>query len=165
MAYRLIRQSDLTRERDAAAATLQRAENWALELDHKLDVAHASALETVRSAFERERELLEELADMQGKLQAALTHADFVTTRVNVLEHEVAQYRQLARPEVRTLVAAIGKTPVGAELFQGAGADLFEDVGDVEAERLRKLNLLHDPASPLPDVASVGSASPDFVEP
>lgn len=140
MGWRLIRSQDLERERG------------------KADAAERAAAD----AAERERDLLRDLADLQGKLQAALTHADFVTTRVNVLEHEVAQFRQLAQPQVNQMVPAIGKRPVVAAAYDGAGADLFEDVGDQEAERLRRAGLLHDaPADPIAAV-STGALAPDF---
>ena len=117
------------------------------------------------SALGRERELLDDRADMQGKLQAALTHADFVTTRVNVLENEVAQYRQLANPNVKQLVPSIGKQSVVGAAFEGASGDMFEDVGDTEAERLRKLGALNDPAELAPvATASAASLAPSFRE-
>ena len=117
-----------------------------------------------RSAHARERDLLEALADMQGKLQSALAHADFVTTRVNVLEHEVAQFRQIARPDVKQIVPAIGKGPVGAEAYQGAGADLFEDVGDAEAARLKTLGILHDPGADVLVPVGAAQLTPAFSE-
>lgn len=141
--YRLIRVDELERERAAAA---------------RLDAERLSAQE-------RERDLLVNLADMQGKLQAALTHADFVTTRVNVLENEVAQFRQLANPNVKQIVPSIGKQPINAAAFEGVGADMFADVGDEEAARLEEKGLLNDPSKLAPVATTrAESLAPTFKE-
>ncbi len=169
MGYRLIRSSELERERAAAVAAVDNARfdtrgeiarltRWCEKLDRDLEATFASGSDALARASTRETELLERLADMQGKLQAALTHSDLVTVRVNVLEHENAQFRQLAKPDVKVIVPAVGKSPIGAAMFDGANADLFADVGDTEAERLRSIGMLHDQV-PAEGLVPVGAAA------
>jgi hypothetical protein len=167
--YRLIRSSELERERAAAVAAVDNARfdtrgeiarltRWCEKLDRDLEVSFATHDSAVFKAHAREVALLEQMADLQGKLQAALTHSDLVTVRVNVLEHENAQFRQLAKPDVKVIVPAVGKSPIGAAMFDGANADLFADVGDNEAERLRAIGMLHDQV-PAEGLVPVGAAA------
>lgn len=161
MGYRLIRSSDLAQLK-ADLATARTRVDWVLEnfvpkqlaqlLRDELDATVAQARLDVVSALENERRLSRELIDATGNERAAQTRADMVTLRVNVLENEIGQWKQRAgQPAV---VPQIGKSPVGSELFQGAGADLFEDVGDTEAERLRRLDLIAADESIVPPAAA-----------
>jgi len=74
------------------------------------------------------------------------TMAEMLTIRVNQLEHELATLKHHATG-LPVMVASIGKGTPMQNAALGAGADLFEDVGDEAAEKLRADGLLHDETS------------------
>ncbi len=141
MAYRLVRSDELA----AFQTKLSRAEarvEWMLE--HFIPIAVATLARDERNVtLERERALLRELIDKNGELAAAKARADFMTMRANLLDTELTILKQ--RAGLPAVSAQVGKTGVGTELFQGAGADLFEDVGDAEAERLAQTGIIATP--------------------
>jgi len=161
MGYRLIRSSELTQLKTDLAAARARVD-WVLDnfvplqlatlLKADLDAALERERAAAAAAGDRERTLSRELIDATGNERAAQVRADMVTLRVNILELELGEYKKRAgQPAV---VPQISKGPVGAEAFQGAGADLFEDVGDVEAERLRKLDIIAPENEIIPPAAA-----------
>jgi hypothetical protein len=106
---------------------------------HELDELKAA----LRDAQETRIVLLREVATLTGESRAKATMSDFLTTRVNILELEAAQRRQ-QQTGLPTVAPQIGR-PTAVESAQlGAGVDIFEDVGDQEADRLSKAGLLHD---------------------
>jgi hypothetical protein len=88
-----------------------------------------------------------ELTELNGQFHSKATMADFLTTRVNILELESAQRRQ-QQTGLPTVAPQIGRPTAVESAALSAGVDIFEDVGDQEAERLGKAGLLHD-APPL----------------
>lgn len=104
-----------------------------------------------RNLQARHTALLEEIGTLKGQLGTKATMADMLTTRVNVLELEAAQVRH-QKTGLPAVAPQIGRPSAVESAALSAGVDLFEDVGDVEAERLGKAGLLHD--SPVLDLPS-----------
>jgi hypothetical protein len=156
MAYRLVRSAELKELKDELAAV----QGELLDaLRTHVDVDAFDALKAdFDAALERERALLRELVAATGREAASAARADFMTLRANLLDTELVQFKQ--RAGVPAVAAQVGKMSVGSELFQGAGADLFEDVGDREAERLAAIGVIATP-DPI-DVAPAASLAPSM---
>jgi hypothetical protein len=94
-------------------------------------------------------QLLQQLNDAAAEARSKATMADLLITRCNVLEKQNAIYlsRITALPHD---AAAIAKGSPVSSAALGAGADLFEDVGDEAAARLKDRGLLHDAEEVLP---------------
>lgn len=96
--------------------------------------------------------LLRELIEARSSERSKATAADLMTTRLNVAELERAQlqHKVTGVPAVAPQITA--GPPLRSEAM-GASFDMFEDVGDAEAERLRGLKMLHDQEA-MPDMPS-----------
>jgi hypothetical protein len=152
--YRLLRDADYDR---------LLSDRLALEQEvRRLQTAHhdtVSALhQTLCDRMDLERgvqaKLSDELSAAKAEARSKSTMADLLTTRINVLEQEVALLRNRVTglPQV---VPQIGKgTPIQSAI-DGAGADIFEDVGDSRAADLQARGLLHEaePLVPFPSAA------------
>jgi len=104
-------------------------------------------------------DLLKQLGDLREKLGVKTAMVDLLTMRVNVLEANEAQMKhQVAGAPVAFAQLGKGSPVVNARL--GAGVDLFEDVGDEEAQRLKDLGMLHEDAFDVP----LPPAGKDLVE-
>jgi len=104
--------------------------------------------------------LLGQIAQLTASAASKAAMVDLLTTRVNVLEKNAAM-KAHAETGLPQHVAEIGRGTPLVSPGLGAGADLFEDVGDQRAEQLRAQGLLHDQDDmPLPTardlVGSVG---------
>lgn len=124
--YRLLRESDYDRLLD------------------DLGLARLEA-DTAKSA---QIDALIALADAKANAQSRATAVDHLTMSLNTVNLELGQLRSKITG-LPTIVPQIGKgNPLSAEGI-GAGADLFEDVGDARAKDLADRGLLHDiPAFP-----------------
>lgn len=97
----------------------------------------------LRSHRQRVLTLLEQIGELKGQLGTRTAMVDLLTMRVNVLEQNAA-LREHAATGQPVAVAQIGKGSPTVNARLGAGTDLFEDVGDDEADRLKQLGMLHD---------------------
>lgn len=97
----------------------------------------------VRRLQDTQIALLQEKATLTGQFATKATMADMLTTRVNVLELEAAQARH-QKTGLPAVAPQIGRPSAVESAALGAGVDLFEDVGDKEAERLKGAGLLHE---------------------
>jgi hypothetical protein len=92
------------------------------------------------------------LTDAAGKsasiAAAKATMADLLTVEINLLRTEVAQYRFKATGMPQKTADIVHGEPRRSDTL-AAGTDLFEDVGDEQAERLRQSGQLHDEIAPL----------------
>ena len=87
--------------------------------------------------------LLKNLSAVAVKAASKETMADMLTLRINQVEHELGTLKHsVTGLPVMTTSIAKGSPTQNAAL--AAGADLFEDVGDEAAQRLRDGGLLHD---------------------
>lgn len=104
--------------------------------------------------------LLRELVEAKASERSKATAADHMTTRLNAVEMEAATLRNKVTG-LPTVAPQIQAGPPLRSEAMGASFDLHEDVGDVEAERLRKLGLLHDEEE-LPAPPSAADLSAQF---
>lgn len=91
----------------------------------------------------RERDLLLERAQLKADAAGAMARADHLTIRNNILEHEVAAFRERATG-MPQMVATIQPAPAQAPSVEDATLSTLEDVGDERAHELRSRGLLHD---------------------
>lgn len=112
------------------------------------------------AAYDEERRanvaLRERLIETTAQAQARAMTADWLTVRTNQLEAENAglRHKLTGTPQI---APQIGKgRPIDAANL-GVGADLYEDPGDQQAERMAAAGLLHEDAivAPLPSAAAL----------
>jgi hypothetical protein len=87
--------------------------------------------------------LLRELATLARDFGSKATMADLLTVRVNVLELEAAQRRH-DETGLPATAPQIGRGTPLQNAALGAGVDMFSDVGDENADKLRAAGMLHD---------------------
>jgi hypothetical protein len=133
--YRMVRNADFD--------DLQRRVTVLYE---KLDTQRVESAATLAAAMARHARDVAELsaAVSAAKEQAASRLALYETLvpRLNVLETENAQFRSKMTGLPALAPQVVKGTPIMSERI-GAGADLFEDVGDTMAEELSARGLLH----------------------
>ena len=130
--YRLVRE----RDHDAAQAELSR-------LHAKVDELHGTHVA-----------LAMQLAEAKATALSRATSIDLMTVQLNTAQMESAQYRArlTGAPAIAPQIVGRG-SPLGGEGI-GAGADLFEDVGDERAAELIKAGQLDPP----PDMVAFPAA-------
>jgi hypothetical protein len=139
--YRLIRDADFLDLRTTTAADRQASQT-------KID-----------AQTEKIEALLRENGTLKAQAASRAAMYDLIVTRVNLLEHDNATLRNKVTG-LPTLVPSIGKgSPIDSASL-GAGVDLFADVGDDEAMRLRHEGILHDEGVQLPPAPSAADLAP-----
>lgn len=100
------------------------------------------------------------LAAEAGDVKAARVKADYLAVDNNLLRSEVGLLRHKVTGLPQLTAQVVSGPPTRSEAM-GAGADLYEDPGDMEAARLRDEGLLHDVEAPL-DLSVAGvTTSPE----
>ena len=107
--------------------------------------------------------LLRELNEQTATARSASTFKDLLITEVNQTRVEMAnlKLKETGQPQQ---VAQIGKSSAAKNAMLEVGADIFSDVGDAEAERLKALGMLHDDEPPIvEELPSAAELSADAV--
>ena len=139
--YRLIRDADYLALRDETASDRR------------------SAQLKIESQSARIEAILRELGEAKSHAAARGAMYDLIAVRVNILEHDNATLRSKVTG-LPTIAPSIGKgSPIDSTSL-GAGVDLFADVGDEQADRLRNEGILHDDLSTLPPMPSAADLAP-----